>query len=126
MTLSRKAGREAALTLLYQWDVTGRPLGSLFEGELDEFARATADAVAAEAEQLDARISAASVGWPAERLGAVERNVLRIAIHELDSSDVPRAVAIDEAVRLAKRFATDDAARLVNGILDKIAKERAA
>ena len=126
MTLSRKAAREAALTLLYQWDVTGRPLGSLYEGELDDFARDTAEAVAADAADLDARITAVSEGWPADRLGAVERNVLRIAIHELDDADVPTPVAIDEAVRLAKRFATDDAAKLVNGILNRIAEERAA
>ena len=126
MTLSRKGAREAALTLLYQWDVTGRPLGSLYEGELDAFARETAEAVASEADALDARITAVSEGWPADRLGAVERNVLRIAIHELDAAEVPTPVAIDEAVRLAKRFATDDAAKLVNGILNRIAEERAA
>jgi N utilization substance protein B len=126
MTLSRRAGREAVLTLLYQWDVTERPLGSLFEGELDEYTRSTAEAVAARSEELDERITAAADDWTADRLGAVERNVLRIAIYELDRGEVPKEVAIDEAVRLAKRFATDDAARFVNGILGRIVQERVA
>jgi transcription antitermination protein NusB len=120
----RRAARRTALFLLYQWDVTGQPLASLYEGEVDEFARATAEAVAARAADLDARITEASEGWPADRLGAIERNILRIALHELDGEEVPDEVAIDEAVTLAKRYATDDAARLVNGILGRIARER--
>jgi transcription antitermination protein NusB len=121
---SRRAGRRTALFLLYQWDVTGQPLASLYEGEVDAFARETAEAVAAKAPELDERITAASQGWTADRLGAVERNILRIALSELDGDDVPDEVAIDEAVTLAKRYATDDAARLVNGILGRIVRER--
>ncbi len=120
----RRAARRTALFLLYQWDVTGQPLASLYEGEVDEFARGTAEAVAAQAADLDTRISEASEGWTADRLGAIERNILRIALYELDGDDVPDEVAIDEAVTLAKRYATDDAARLVNGILGRIARER--
>lgn len=121
---SRRAGRRTALFLLYQWDVTGQPLASLYEGRVDDFARTTAEAVAAQAPQLDERITAASEGWTANRLGAIERNILRIALYELDGDDVPDEVAIDEAVTLAKRYATDDAARLVNGILGRIVRER--
>jgi N utilization substance protein B len=121
---SRRAGRRTALFLLYQWDVTGQPLASLYEGEVDAFARETAEAVAAKAPELDERITAASEGWTADRLGAIERNILRIALYELDGEDVPDEVAIDEAVTLAKRYATDDAARLVNGILGRIVRER--
>ena len=120
----RAAARRTALFLLYQWDVTGQPLASLYEGEVDDFARETAEAVAAKAADLDARITAASEGWTADRLGAIERNILRIALFELDGDDVPDEVAIDEAVTLAKRYATDDAARLVNGILGRIVREQ--
>ena len=120
----RRTARRTALFLLYQWDVTGQPLASLYEGEVDPFARATAEAVAARAGELDERISAASEGWTADRLGAIERNILRIALFELDGDDVPDEVAIDEAVTLARRYATDDAARLVNGILGRIVRER--
>ena len=124
MTLSRRTARRTAFFLLYQWDVTGQPLASLYEGELDDFARDLASAVAASAPELDARITAAAEGWTADRLGAVERNVLRIAVHELESGSVPPEVAIDEAVTLAKRYATDQAGRLVNGILGRIVRER--
>jgi N utilization substance protein B len=120
----RRAARRTALFLLYQWDVTEQPLASLYEGEVDPFARETAEAVVGKAAELDRRISDAAEGWPAERLGAIERNILRIALHELDGEDVPDEVAIDEAVTLAKRYASDDAARLVNGILGRIVRER--
>ena len=124
--MSRKGARRTALFLLYQWDVTGQPLESLYEGDVDEWARATATNVAGEARELDRRITEASADWTADRLGAVERNILRIAVHELDGDEVPDEVAIDEAVTLAKRYATDDAARLVNGILGRIVREKAA
>jgi transcription antitermination protein NusB len=123
VTQSRRAARRTALFLLYQWDVTGEPLASLYEGEVDEFARETAERVVAAAAELDRRISEASEDWPAGRLGAVERNVLRIALSELDAGTVPVEVAIDEAVRLAKRYASEDAGRLVNGILGRIQRE---
>jgi transcription antitermination protein NusB len=126
VTLSRRASRRTAFFLLYQWDVTGRPLASLYEGEIDDWARQTASAVAADAPALDRRITDAAEGWSADRLGAVERNILRIAVHELEGSEVPDEVAIDEAVTLAKRYASDDAGKLVNGILGRIVREKAA
>jgi len=122
----RHAARRTALFLLYQWDVTGQPLASLYEGEIDPFARELAEAVVSRAEELDKRISAASEGWPADRLGALERNVLRIGVQELEQGEVPVEVAIDEAVSLAKRYASDEAGKLVNGILGRIAREKAA
>jgi N utilization substance protein B len=122
----RHAARRTALFLLYQWDVTGQELASLYEGEVPDYAQTLAEAVVAAAPALDERISAASQGWPADRLGALERNICRIAIVELDGDDVPTEVAIDEAIELAKRYTTDEAAKLVNGILGKIAREAAA
>lgn len=122
----RRAARRTALILLYQWDVTGQPLTSLYEGEVDPFARELAEAVAARAEELDQRITEASDDWTADRLGAPERNILRIGIHELERGEVPVEVAIDEAVTLAKRYASDEAGRLVNGILGRIAREQVA
>jgi N utilization substance protein B len=126
MTTSRRAARRAALFMLFQWDVTGAPLGSTFEGEIDDFARDTAEAVAERSAYLDRRIDEATDDWPADRLGALERNVLRLGIYELEKGDVPREVAIDEAVRLAKRYSSDEAGKLVNGILGRIARETAA
>jgi len=121
--ISRREARRAAVFILFQWDVTGQPLGSLFEGEPDEYTLRLAETVAGRAEELDARITAASDDWTADRLGAVERNVLRVALAELDADEVPLAVVLDEAVTLAKRYASDDAGRLVNGILGRIARE---
>ena len=126
MSQSRREARRTALFVLYQWDLTGQPLASLWEGEIDDFARRLAAQVSERAPELDARISELSRGWPADRLGALERNILRIGIAELDGAEVPAEVAIDEAVHLAKRFASPDAAKLVNGILGTIAAERAA
>ena len=126
MTTGRRQARRTALFLLYQWDLTGQPLTALYEGEPDAFALDLAEAVSARAEELDLRITDASEGWPADRLGAVERSILRVAVHELESASVPFEVVIDEAVRLAKRYASEDAARLVNGILGRIAREQAA
>src|SRR5262245_13925720 len=123
---SRKTARRQALFLLYQWDLTGQELASLFEGEPDDFAFALAEGVAARADALDGRISDASPDWPADRLGTLERNILRIGVYELEEQTVPREVAINEAVVLAKRYATEEAARLVNGILGRIARELAA
>lgn len=120
----RRAARRTALFLLYQWDVTGEPLASLYEGEIDPYALELAEGVVKTHAWLDTRISAASTGWPADRLGALERNVLRIGLLELDSDEVPLEVAIDEAVSLAKRYASEEAGRLVNGILGRIVAEQ--
>jgi N utilization substance protein B len=121
--VGRRAGRRQALFLLYQWDLTGQELASLYEGEPDEYARELAGAVAARAPELDRRVTGASAEWPADRLGTLERNILRIGVYELEEGTVPREVSINEAVVLAKRYASEDAARLVNGILGRIARE---
>jgi N utilization substance protein B len=125
--VSRREARRSALTLLYQWDVTERPLGEHYEGEIDDYARDVATAIVRDAAELDRRITEAAEesGWTADRLGAVERNILRIAIHELDAGEIPARAVIDEAVTLAKQFSTREAGRLVNGILDRIYKEAA-
>jgi transcription antitermination protein NusB len=121
--VSRKSARRDALFVLYQWDVTGTPLASLHEGELDPYAQELVDGVSGEAAELDARINDASSEWSADRLGALERNVLRIALWELERGDVPLEAAIDEAVSLAKRYSSEDAGRLVNGILGRVVRE---
>ena len=119
----RRAARRTALFLLYQWDLTGKPLASLYDGEIDQFALETAEAVSGRASELDGRLNEVLEDWTADRLGALERNILRIAAYELEGDSVPREVAINEAVELAKRYTTDEAARLVNGALGKIVRE---
>ena len=122
----RRAARRTALILLYQWDFTGQELASLYEGEVDDYARSLAERVVERHEELDRRITEAADEWTADRLGALERNILRLAIVELDEDAVPVEVAIDEAVTLAKRYSSEDAGRLVNGILGKIVQETRA
>jgi N utilization substance protein B len=125
MTISRRQARRQALFLLYQWDLSGQAIGSQYGEEIDPWARGVAEAVAERAPDLDARITAAAEGWTADRLGAVERSALRVAVHELETGDVPPQVAINEAVAFAKRYASEDGARLVNGILGRIQREAA-
>ena len=72
----RRAARRSALELLYQWDLTGQPLGSLYEGEPASFALETAEAVAGSSSELDRRITASADDWTADRLGVLERNIL--------------------------------------------------
>ena len=120
----RRAARRTALILLYQWDVTGQAIASLYEGDVDDYARSLAEKVVERHEELDSRITEAADEWTADRLGALERNILRLSIVELDEDAVPVEVAIDEAVTLAKRYSSEDAGRLVNGILGRVVQER--
>jgi N utilization substance protein B len=122
----RRAARRSALFLLYQWDLTGKPLDAQGDEPVDPFALDLAEGVVARSEELDRRIDEVSEGWPADRLGVLERNILRIGISELEGDTVPPEVAIAEAVGLAKRYASPEAAKLVNGILGRVAAEEAA
>jgi N utilization substance protein B len=72
--------------------------------------------------QLDREIEAAADNWRFERIGAVEKNILRLGLHELQQGEVPAAVAIDEAVRLAHWFAGPKAPGFINGVLDALAR----
>ncbi len=126
MTLSRRQARRQALFLLYQWDLSGQPIGSQYDGEIDPWARGVAEAVAARADELDARITAArKAGRPT---GWAPSSGARCASRCTSSRprEVPVQVAINEAVAFVKRYASDDGARLVNGILGQIQREEAA
>jgi N utilization substance protein B len=129
MSGGRKAQRRAAVFLLYQRDLTGADPEALLEayrrdhGEpAPAYVTGLADAVWADRERLDRAIDEAAEGWTAARMAVLERNVLRVAVHELLAGAVPAAVAIDEAVSLAKRYASPEAASLVNGILGRVAR----
>ena len=123
--MSRRGERKAAAFLLYQRDLMNEPFEALYEsyqrdtGEpVSEFTRVRAEGVWASRERLDHAIDEAAQGWTSE----LERNILRLAVWEMSEGDVPAAVAIDEAVTLAKRYASPEAATLVNGILGRIAR----
>ena len=130
---ARHSGREAALQMLFQMEASGVDAEQAIElfwrsfgPDTDPDSRGYADAcvrgVAAATAALDARIAAASEHWRVERMGRVDRNVLRLGAWELEQrADVPRAVVLDEAVELAKAFGTDDSSAFVNGVLNRVA-----
>jgi N utilization substance protein B len=90
----------------------------LREGYLpDEFTLRAVEGAAAQRTELDAILARHSGDWPLERIAPLERSILRLALWEMKNGVTPAAVAIDEAVRLAKRYSTDEAGAFVNGIL---------
>jgi N utilization substance protein B len=129
--VSRRQARRAAFVLLYQLDMRDGPLEALYErysadtGELiPAYTREAVDGAAGMLGILDRRLDGATEGWSIDRLGAVERAILRLALWELaERPDVPAEVAIDEAIELAKRYASAEAAGLVNGVLGRLARE---
>ncbi|HXQ27727.1 MAG TPA: transcription antitermination factor NusB [Gemmatimonadales bacterium] len=126
-------GRVRALQLLYAWDLLGHPpletvvigLARLFGRLPPGFARAAmlADRTVAGLPEFDARVEHAAEHWRLERLGVIERNVLRLALAELALGEAPPRVVIDEAVKLAQWFAGPKAPAFVNGVLDTLARD---
>jgi N utilization substance protein B len=124
--------RARALQLLYAWELQGTPpMGGVATGlarltgpepRILDRAEALATDVAAEAGSLDAEVSRAAENWRMSRIAVVERNILRLGIHELRRGEVPPKVAIDEAVRLAHWFGGARAPGFVNGVLDGVAR----
>ncbi len=131
---ARTSGREAALQMLFALDVNDardakaviRDYWREVPGDVEgrDFADELVAAVADDLDGIDERISSASKNWRLERMARVDRNILRIGVYELSGGDdVPRAVIIDEAVELAKRYGTENSSVFVNGVLDRIAEE---
>ena len=140
-TRDPRASRLAVLRVLYAADVRGvDPLDVLQEelengpsedaelgtAPIDRFATTLLHGLAASIPEHDARIARFARGWKLERMPAIDRNVLRLAVHELLTEPTPVAVVIDEAVRLASELSTDDSGRYVNGVLSAVARELAA
>jgi N utilization substance protein B len=130
---ARTTAREAALQMLYAVEASGASAEQAIknfwwelpgDAEGREYADAVVLGVSAELADLDQRIRAASQNWRLERMTRVDRNVLRIGTWELlKQHQVPRAVILDEAVELAKRFGTEESGAFVNGVLDRIADD---
>ncbi|MBE0428360.1 MAG: transcription antitermination factor NusB [Thermoleophilia bacterium] len=130
-TISRRQARRDAMVVLYQHDITGAAPEELYNSlrkerghEASAFTRDVVEGVLADVGELDAEIDVHAIGWPAHRMAALERNILRIGLYEIRKrGDIPVEVSIDEAVRLSKRFCSREAAALINGILGKVAEE---
>jgi N utilization substance protein B len=123
----RTEQRRAAVVALYQSDVTGRPAPDLVERGASRFTRELVEGVEAERGSLDESIAKHASGWTLERIAPLERNILRVALHEMRSrSDIPVEVAIDEAVEAAKELCGADAPAFINGILGAVQRENGA
>jgi len=134
---ARHRSREHALQILFQWDMRKQPVeesiaafyGSLYseesavQPERDEFLEQLVRGTVEKAGEIDALISGHAEHWRIERMPAVDRNILRLAIYELRNTGTPPAVAIDEALELARRFSTEESVQFVNGVLDAVNKE---
>ncbi len=128
----RREARRLAVSILYQADLAGRPPSEVLTERrslgvrVPRFAEELILGVEGRLEELDRLIGEHAEGWTVPRLAAVDRSVLRVACYEiLYRDDVPTAVAIDEAVTTAKELSTADSGRFVNGVLGRIARERA-
>ncbi len=133
---TRRRARELALQLLYQFELTDATPEEMQAGFeewrtapdgvqdfADQLLRGTLDRL----EQIDEELGRQTTHWRLERLAAVDRNILRLAMYELMfEADTPHAVVIDEAIEIAKRYGTKDSGRFVNGVLDGFVKRRAA
>lgn len=121
----RHEARERALGLLYEGEQKQMGAQDLLESlplKPDSYAVAAVRGVDASREEIDREIEATAIGWKLQRLPAVDRAILRLAIWELrERPDVPVAVVIDEAVELAKEYSTEKSPSFVNGVLDAIA-----
>ena len=145
---SRHSAREAAVQMLYQWEVgklsmpevmstywtlhdpqsAGRDPQSAIRDprsaggdELREFAAALTHGVAATIDRIDPLIVEAAEHWRIERMAVTDRIILRLAVYEfLEQPETPARVIINEALELARTFSTDEAVRFINGILDGI------
>ena len=133
MRLETKA-RARALQILYAWELSGEPPIETVVERLAPLYGTLAPVVAGRAADLAARAAAgrpdfdrliadAAEHWRLERVGVVERNILRLALAELGERDTPPRVVIDEAVTLAHWFAGPRAPRFVNGVLDAVAHD---
>ena len=131
---SRHRAREAALQMLYQWEIgrmpidevcrtfwTDGPASSRIGDALRAFAERLATGVATGTNELDPLIIEAAEHWRLERMNVVDRLILRLAVYELlHEADTPGKVVINEALELAKSFSADESARFINGMLDAI------
>ena len=134
MAGSRRRARTAALQALFEADTSRHSPVDALERALGEqglpaaaaqFARELVQGVLAEQERIDQVIAGAAPAWPVDQLPAVDRNILRLAIHEiLGDNGTPVKAVINEAIELAKSFGSENSARFINGVLGTIERQR--
>jgi N utilization substance protein B len=131
---SRRKSRQRALQILFLWDSRRQPLDDIFNAYYDALLseeHPARDAFAAELvsgtvehiDVIDERIAKHAEHWRMERMPAVDRNILRLAVYELMYGITPAAVTIDEALELARKFSNEESVQFVNGVLDAVHRE---
>lgn len=127
----RRKSREYALQMLFQWEMGKQEPSRIEDGfwkiasaqkSTRDFANQLFESAAARAAELDPVISSHAQNWRIERIAAIDRTILRLALAELRATSTPAKVVINEAVELAKKFSSEDASAFINGILDAAAK----
>ena len=128
----RRKARETVLQMLYQVDLApdtpGKEIASQIREQIDShelasLARTLFAGVMEHRQALDERLEATAENWTLKRMAVVDRNILRLGLFELEHTDTPHGVVIDEAVELAKRFGDKNSSRFVNGLLDKLVSQ---
>ncbi len=131
---ARRLARQLVLQVLYEVDVTSHNPANVFEQRLNDYAelpKQTIDfahhivqGVLQATTELDKRIEKVATEWPVEQMAVIDRNILRIALFELQHGDAPIKVVINEAVELAKTFGSDSSRRFINGALGAYVSQR--
>jgi N utilization substance protein B len=131
----RTKSREFAMQMLFQWDMSQQDPARLeakfwksakAADKTREFANQLFEGAANEVSALDEIIGKHCENWRFERLAAIDRAILRLAIHEMSSADTPPKVVLNEAVQLAKKFSSEESGGFVNGVLDSVHKSLTA
>ena len=130
--MNRRKAREYALQMLFQHEFAGEQSGMAFtedhnpgkktNADLNKFARELVTGTLGHLEEIDRTVQEAAENWKIDRMAAVDRNILRLAVYEIKyRTDIPTAVTINEALEIAKKYSSIESASFINGLLDKIA-----
>jgi transcription antitermination protein NusB len=131
---SRRRARQRALQILFLWDARKQPVdeaidayyNTLFSEEQPDRDPFVADLVRGTVEHLaevDEQITKHAEHWRMERMPAVDRNILRLAVYEMTRAGTPAPVTIDEALELARKFSNEESIQFVNGVLDAVRRQ---
>lgn len=128
----RSTGRKIAMKLLYQHDLRKEDIANIYEQFFEssnyadktrEWAINLADGVFKHLEECDTIIKNYSIDWDLDRLSAIDKNILRIAIYELKYTETPVNVILNEAIEISKKYASDDSPKFINGVLGNFVKK---
>ena len=134
---SRRRSRQRALQMLFLWDARRQPVEDVIDAwyqtlyseesrvrpDFDPFVAQLVNGTVQHLEEIDGRIARHAEHWRLERMPGVDRNVLRLAVYEMVFEATPAAVAIDEALELARRYSNEESVQFVNGVLDAVRRE---